>query len=199
MSEDISTKKKRVNFLKTIGQGLKNCYSIDLDLTALYSADGAAVPELLKLGHMLQSARKVNTTFLINEHIRALFQRTVTPSSFGLQVGEKLRVAINHLVSGMSVQGTSDKSAEDLIIYLPPEDVAEAQRAASELRRLAEALLQQKTSQQEERQRQALRHKLIGMTPAFCCHYARDQAVFELGREQTGPTEEPLGSPLVGF
>jgi ABC-type transporter Mla MlaB component len=96
VSEDISTKKKRVNFLKTIGQGLKSCYSIDLDLTALSSADGAAVPELLKLAHMLQSARKVHTAFLINEQIRALFQYSVTPSSFDLQVGEKLRVAINH-------------------------------------------------------------------------------------------------------
>jgi hypothetical protein len=70
----------------------------------------------------------------------------------------------------MSVQGASGKSAEDLVNYLPPEDVAEAQRAASELRRLAEALLQQKLSLQEECQRQARRHKLIEMTRAFCCH-----------------------------
>lgn len=100
----------------------------------------------------------------------------------------------------MSLQGASGKSAEDLITYLPPEDVAEAQRAASELRRLAEALLQQKMSQQEERQRQALRHKLIGMMPAFCCPFMPQTKLSSNWAEnRTAPTEEPLGSPLVGF
>ncbi len=59
MSDDIGTKGKRVRFLKAIGQSLSSHYGVILDVVALYSADNAAVPELLKLGSLLQAAHKV--------------------------------------------------------------------------------------------------------------------------------------------
>ena len=59
VSDDIGTKGKRVRFLKAIGQSLSSHYGVILDLVALYSADSAAVPELLKLAALLQSAHKV--------------------------------------------------------------------------------------------------------------------------------------------
>ncbi|BDA46573.1 Clusterin-associated protein 1 [Coccomyxa sp. Obi] len=57
--EDISTQKKRVEFLSTIGQSLWNNFHIKLDLVALYSADSAAVPELIRLASLLQSATQI--------------------------------------------------------------------------------------------------------------------------------------------
>lgn len=59
VSEEFTTKRKRVEFLNTIGQSLWSNFRIKLDLVALYSVDSAAVPELIRLASLLQSATQV--------------------------------------------------------------------------------------------------------------------------------------------
>ena len=62
VSEDIDTEDDRVNFLTSVAQALASKAKIRLNTKRLYSADGKAVKELLKIAQMLYSASRANVS-----------------------------------------------------------------------------------------------------------------------------------------
>eukprot|EP00877_Chromochloris_zofingiensis_P002789 jgi/Chrzof1/12510/Cz06g36260.t1 len=61
ISDDISTEAQRVNFLKSVAQIMLTKARVKLNIKKLYSADGVAVKELLKLASLLYKATQTAT------------------------------------------------------------------------------------------------------------------------------------------
>eukprot|EP00033_Pygsuia_biforma_P003417 GCRY01003744.1.p1 GENE.GCRY01003744.1~~GCRY01003744.1.p1 ORF type:complete len:392 (-),score=82.04 GCRY01003744.1:307-1482(-) len=75
--DDISTEMDRVQFLKTIAQIMATKAHLKLNTKRLYSADGYAVKELLKITNMLYSAKTLSTEATENSNTDFNFQNKI--------------------------------------------------------------------------------------------------------------------------
>lgn len=67
LSDDISTKLKRVEFIKNCANILASTTQIKLKLKNIYKADGYAVKELLKIANFLNNANNINEKEIISK------------------------------------------------------------------------------------------------------------------------------------
>ena len=69
LSDDISTKSKRVEFIKNCANILASKTQIKLKLKNVYKSDGYAVKELLKIAHFLNDANSIDTNTINTEGV----------------------------------------------------------------------------------------------------------------------------------
>lgn len=108
----IGTEKDRVAFLKSIAHAMASKARITLNLKRLYSADGYAVRELLKIATVLNNANQKARDAIESETHEAPDQKGAP--SYGIQTSEARRLASEMTEVGGRLYDALKEEAEDL-------------------------------------------------------------------------------------